>query len=195
MLQSAHDTIDQRIFFDFDWDEFQRFLKIRSERRGNRITYLDGVLEIMSPSHMHEGIKSRIRRLLELWATFEEIDLSSWGSTTLKKKSSKAGAEPDECYVVGRAEWPGRPDLAIEVNWTSGGINKLEVYDRLEVPEVWFWERDRLTIHVRKPRGGYAKRSKSALFPTLDVETFSAHAADPDQPRAVRTFLAALRKN
>ena len=195
MLQSAHDTIDQRIFFDFDWDEFQRFLKIRSERRGNRITYLDGVLEIMSPSHMHEGIKSRIRRLLELWATFEEIDLSSWGSTTLKKKSSKAGAEPDECYVVGRAEWPGRPDLAIEVNWTSGGINKLEVYDRLEVPEVWFWENDRLTIHVRKPRGGYAKRGKSALFPTLDIETFSAHAADPDQPRAVRTFLAALRKN
>ncbi|MDP1827692.1 MAG: Uma2 family endonuclease [Archangium sp.] len=195
MLQSAHDTIDQRIFFNFDWDEFQRFLEIRSERRGNRITYLDGVLEIMSPSHMHEGIKSRIGRLLELWATFEEVDLSSWGSTTLKKKRSKVGAEPDECYVVGRAEWPGRPDLAIEVSWTSGGIDKLEVYDRLEVPEVWFWEDDRLTIHVRKPRGGYAKRKKSALFPTLDIETFSAHAADPDQPRAVRTFLAALRKN
>ena len=195
MLQPAHDTIDQRIYFDFDWDEFQRFLEIRSERRGNRITYLDGVLEIMSPSSMHEGIKSRIGRLLELWAALEEIELSSWGSTTLKKKSSKAGAEPDECYVVGRADWPGRPDLAIEVSWTSGGINKLEVYNRLEVPEVWFWEHDRLTIHVRKPRGGYAKRTKRALFPTLDIETFSAHAADPDQPRAVRTFLAALRKN
>ncbi|MFZ5442390.1 MAG: hypothetical protein ACOZQL_20440 [Myxococcota bacterium] len=60
---------------------------------------------------------------------------------------------------------------------------------------MWFWENDRLTIHVRKPRGGYVKRSKSALFPTLDIEVFSAHAADPDQPRAVRTFLAALRKN
>ena len=97
--------------------------------------------------------------------------------------------------VVGRPEWPGRPDLAIEVNWTSGGIDKLEVYDRLEVPEVWFWEDDRLTIHVRKPRGGYAKRRKSSLFPTLDLEMFSAHAADPDQNRALRAFLAALRKN
>lgn len=58
MLDHAHDTIDQRIFFDFDWDEFQQFLEIRSERGGNRITYLDGVLEIMSPSHVHEGIKS-----------------------------------------------------------------------------------------------------------------------------------------
>jgi Uma2 family endonuclease len=104
-------------------------------------------------------------------------------------------AEPDECYVVGRAEWPGRPDLASEVNWTSGGLDKLEVYDRLEVPEVWFWEDDRLTIHVRKAKGGDAKRMKSALFPTLDVEQFSSHVADPDQPRAVRTFLAALRKN
>jgi Uma2 family endonuclease len=195
VLQTSHDTTDQRIFFNFDWDEFQRFLEIRSERGGNRITYLDGVLEIMSPSHVHEGIKSRIGRLLEMWAFFEEVELSSWGSTTLKKKRRKVGAEPDECYVVGRPEWPGRPDLAIEVNWTSGGIDKLEVYDRLEVPEVWFWEDDRLTIHVRKPRPGYAKRRKSALFPTLDLEIFSAHAADPDQNRALRAFLAALRKN
>lgn len=194
MRQPAPDT-DQRVFFSFNWDEFRRFMELRGERRGHRITYLDGVLEILSPSHMHEGIESRIRRLLELWAGYEEIDLSAWGSTTLKKKRRKAGAEPDECYVFGRSEWPGRPDLAIEVNWTSGGIDKLEVYDRLEVPEVWFWEDDRLTIQVRKPRGGYAKRRKSALFPTLDIETFSAHAADPDQPRAVRTFLAALRKN
>lgn len=195
MLEHAHDTIDQRIFFDFDWDEFQRFLDIRSERGGNRITYLDGVMEIMSPSHVHEGIKSRLRRLLELWAGHEDIEITAWGSTTLKKKRRKAGAEPDECYVLGRSDWPGRPDLAIEVNWTSGGLDKLEVYDRLEVPEVWFWENDRLTVFVRKPRGGYARRSKSALLPELDLETFSAHVADPDQPRAVRTFLAALRRN
>lgn len=195
MLEHAHDTIDQRIFFDFDWDEFQRFLEIRSERGGNRITYLDGVMEIMSPSHVHEGIKSRLGRLLELWASHEDVEITAWGSTTLKKKSRKAGAEPDECYVIGRSDWPGRPDLAIEVNWTSGGLDKLEVYDRLEVPEVWFWENDRLTVFVRKPRGGYARRSKSALLPTLDLETFSAHVADPDQPRAVRTFLAALRRN
>ncbi|MEG4506483.1 Uma2 family endonuclease [Microcoleus sp. F6_B4] len=32
------------------------------------------------------------------------------------------------------------PDLAIEVVFTSGGIDKLQLYKRLGIPEVWFWE-------------------------------------------------------
>jgi hypothetical protein len=31
---------------------------------------------------------------------------------------------------------PQVPDIAIEVVWTSGGIDKLEVYRGLDVPEV-----------------------------------------------------------
>ena len=37
--------------------------------------------------------------------------------------------EADECYVVGVLEAePERPDLAVEVVWTGGGLSKLEVY-------------------------------------------------------------------
>jgi Uma2 family endonuclease len=39
------------------------------------------------------------------------------------------------------------PDIAIEVVKTSGGINKLEVYQGLEVPEVWFWKNDRFSVY------------------------------------------------
>ena len=42
------------------------------------------------------------------------------------------------------------PDLVIEVVVTSGGINKLEVYRRLQVPEVWFWENEEFSVyHLR----------------------------------------------
>ncbi len=32
----------------------------------------------------------------------------------------------------------------IEVVVSSGGINKLEAYKRLQIPEVWFWMNDEL---------------------------------------------------
>ena len=46
----------------------------------------------------------------------------------------RRGVEPDECYCLGTlAEIP---DIAIEIALTSGGIDKLEVYRGLQVPEV-----------------------------------------------------------
>lgn len=69
---------DQYVHFNFGWDEFERFLELRGDQAGARLTYLDGVMEIMSPSHRHEGIKSRIRRLLELWALHESVDLAAF---------------------------------------------------------------------------------------------------------------------
>src|SRR5262245_26721362 len=44
--------------------------------------------------------------------------------------------------------YPERPDLAIEVVWTSGGLNELEIYRKLGVREVWFWRRGRLSVHA-----------------------------------------------
>jgi len=35
-----------------------------------------------------------------------------------------------------------------EVVWTSGGIDKLEIYRRLGVGEVWRWKDSRIEIHV-----------------------------------------------
>lgn len=189
----AHD-LDQRVYLRLSWPDFERFLELRGDAAGTRITYLDGLLEIMSPSSMHEGIKKRLARLLELWAAHEDVALAAYGSTTLKRRPGKAGVEPDECYVVGRSELDGPPDLAIEVNQTSGSIDKLDVYHRLGVPEVWVWEDGQLRIFVRRA-GGYARRQKSSVLPSLDVPFFTRFVSDPDQVRAVRAFMAALRKN
>ena len=61
------------------------------------------------------------------------------------------GVEPDECYVFGDAPDPERPDLAIEVVWTRGGIDKREIYRALGVRELWFWRRGQY-IFVRRDK-------------------------------------------
>jgi hypothetical protein len=62
-----------------------------------------------------------------VWCSEQGIEFSKYGSWTLESEESERGAEPDECYVFGEVAEPTRPDLAIEVVWTSGGIDKLEV--------------------------------------------------------------------
>ncbi|MDX2010534.1 MAG: Uma2 family endonuclease [Myxococcaceae bacterium] len=187
-------TDDQRVTLRLGWQDFERFLLMRGEAVRPRIAYLDGVLELMSPSKSHEGIKKRLARLVEYWAITEGITLGAFGSTTLKKKRGKAGAEPDECYVVNRSEMTDVPDIAIEVNWSASGLDKLELYHRLGVPEVWVWENDSLGIYRRRARG-YVKRSRSGFLPTLDVKWLEPFVREPDQGRAISAFVAELRRN
>jgi Uma2 family endonuclease len=130
------------------WEEYERLLAIRGESSAPRFTYLDGVLEIVSPSRDHEGIKSLIAGLLEAWCIDRGIELMPYGSWTLKQEEKQTGAEPDECYIFG-TEDRERPQLAIEVQWTSGRLDKLEVYARLGVDEVWWWRRGAVEVHVR----------------------------------------------
>lgn len=187
------DTSDQRVFLSLDWRGFETFLKLRGDTNANRITYLDGTLEIMSPSTSHEVIKTRIARLLEAWADEMDVELDGYGSWTVKNKKQKASLEPDECYLVGHRAPGSRPDLAIEVVWTHGGLEKLEVYHRLGVPEVWVWQ-DALTVYRRNARG-YSPARKSALLPTLDLALLARFVAEPNQTQAVKAFRAAIRKH
>jgi len=110
------------------WEDYERLLAIRGERATPRLTYLDGILEIMSPSENHELLKSVIGCLVEVYCLHAGIRFTTVGSWTIKNREAKRGAEPDECYIFGdRRERRDRPHLAIEVIWTSGGLNKLDV--------------------------------------------------------------------
>jgi len=109
------------------WSDYERMLEVRGERGAPRFAYLDGELEIMTPSRSHESIKSRIGRLVEVWCLESGVEFSPYGSWTLANRGAERGLEPDECYVFGNVAEPLHPDLAIEVVWTTGGIRKLDI--------------------------------------------------------------------
>jgi hypothetical protein len=110
-------------------------------QRHQVIAYLEGELELMTPSIHHERMKSHLARLLAAYAEERGIELQAYGSWTVRSEPRARGVEADECYVIGvPASEPARPDIAIEVVWTSGGVDKLEVYRGLGVPEVWVWQ-------------------------------------------------------
>lgn len=162
------------------------------DRPSLRLSYLAGALEFMSPSDLHESLKKRIARLVEIFALERDVPLYGYGSTTFRKRAKEAGLEPDECYVLGR-ELDKVPDLAIEVALTSGDVSKLEIYARLGVREVWFWTKAGFTLHALSG-SSYERIQASRLIPQLDFELLSRYVTRTDQPKAIREYRDAIRE-
>lgn len=173
------------------WEDFERLLAMRGERGGVRIAYLAGEVELMSPSRSHERISHMIGRLLSAYAEERGLELCGYGAWTVKEKEDERGLEPDQCFVLGSHE-AERPDLAIEVVWTSGGLDKLEIYRGLKVGEVWYWKDGRISVHVLEA-GAYREQARSRLLPGIDLGAIASLATRTDQTTAVREYRAALR--
>lgn len=186
-------TADQRLVtYAVPWTHYEAQLALRGDAPVPRMAFLEGALELMSPSKDHERLKSYIGRLVETYALEHGIELSPYGAWTLKQAPKQAGAEPDECYIVGRDQTKQIPDLAIEVVWTTGGIDKLEIYRRLGVGEIWVWKDGRIAIHVLL-HGHYEIATRSALFPDLDPGLLGSFLDQPTATQAVKAFRDALR--
>ena len=183
---------DQRVILGgIDWWQFETFLAIRGDRAGVRVTYLEGQLEIMSPSRTHEMLKTFIARLLEAYADEKGLVFEGYGSLTMRNPPKLRGIEPDECYAIGAAK--ESPDLAIEVIWTHGGIDKLDVYRGLGVREVWIWQKEELKAYELRGNA-YLEISQSVVIPGL-VPSFIRQFLDYEtQTEGVREMRNALRQ-
>lgn len=190
---SGHD--DRIVLRGVDWSVYEALVAARGDERGPRMTYLEGTLELMSPSDDHEWIKKTLARLLEAYALERALPLEGYGAWTVKKKEKKRGLEPDECYVLGpshKVRPIERPDIAIEVVWSHWGVDKLEVYRGLAVPEVWVWRNGALRAY-RLEDEGYVEHERSALIPDLDLAMLASLVDRPSQTEAVQALLARLR--
>jgi Uma2 family endonuclease len=190
-------TMDHFVYLRVDWHGYQQLLAMRGESSVPRITYLEGLVELMSPSRYHEIDKKRFARLLEAWSEIAGVPLEGYGSWTLEDEEADRGAEADECYTLRRVVKSDdeRPDIAIEVVWTSGGINKLEVYRKLGVREVWFYERGTLRFFALRHEADddvYREIPRSELLPELPIDVLLTCMREPDQTSAVRGLRAAL---
>ncbi len=181
------------------WQQYEALLETLGDaegtlraRPGYRLHYLDHILEIMTPSRWHESKKTCIGNLLEIYFLCYQIPYFPMGSTTFKNELQQVGLEPDESYCLFTDK--ALPDLAIEVILTSGGLNRLALYQRLGVPEVWFYQKSGLTVYHQSPElapitptFGYQNLPHSALLPDLDL-TLLQQALDQASPLAAAQY-------
>ena len=174
------------------WQAYESLLTSLGNSSRYRVAYLLETLEIMSPSRRHELDKKAIARLLE--AYFEEKRIRFWGlgSTTFRSESKGAGKEPDDCYCIGTDK--DIPDLAIEVIYTSGGVNTLEIYRRLGVREVWLWQNQQFTVYCLEG-DSYQQRLRSKLLPNLDLSLLTQYISIQDPLEAIVEWRKQIKVN
>ncbi|MCA2548726.1 MAG: Uma2 family endonuclease [Microcystis sp. M53BS1] len=175
---------------DLTWREFKAVEQL-IDRPGLRLSFLDGVLEIRkNPGKKYQIIKQRIASLLEIYLEFLGLDFTPTGSITLENEFEKVKREGDKSYELGANR--KHPDLVIEVVVSSGGINKLEAYKRLQIPEVWFWMNDELLFYSLGNEG-YEAVSKSQLLPSLDVDLLMRCIGIENHAQALREFRSGIK--
>jgi len=190
LIQPSFNTAEQRVVLpSVTWQQYETLLATLGDYPGLRLIYLEGRLEIFMPSPEHELLKKVIARLLERYAEEADIPLHGYGSTTFRLEAKASGLEPDECYCIDTLK--ELPDLAIEVNLTSGGIDKLLVYQGLGVPEVLIWQTGKLTLYDLRSVD-CREASRSQFFPDLDLQILAKYIWPQEQPQAIKAFLQAI---
>ena len=151
-----------------------------SEAHSDLITaYDDGLFEILMPDIDHEFIKEAISLLVRVLCRVYGHNYVAGGNTTYRREAKRKGLEPDACfYLHARARDPrvrrantaavaGSPDLAVEVDLSSGSSIKEPIYATLAVAELWRWKDGRVTVRVLRD-GAYVDSPRSGLLPEFD---------------------------
>ena len=171
------------------WQAYESLLSALGNSSSYRVAYLSETLEIMSPSRSHELDKKAIARLLEAYLESKRIRFWGLGSTTFKSRDKQVGKEPDECYCIVTDK--EIPDLAIEVVYTSGGVDTLEIYRRLGVREVWIWQNNQLQVYCWQD-DNYRQQSVSKLLPDLDLSLLTQYIIIKDPLEAIVQWREAI---
>jgi len=182
MVVKLESPQEHMILRNIGWKAFERILDDIGETH-HRVTYQDGNLEFMTISFEQEHFGEWIGTLILFVAIEMHMPLCRGGSTTLKLALERVGLEPDRCYWIKHEkqmrenkEWNALkdppPDLAVEIDISTSWLDRLDIYAKLKVPEVWRFDGDKLKVLILGANGKYKERAKSLAFPGLEMDGF-----------------------
>ena len=205
-MQTQISAETRTVMEDIRWETF---VELADQRRGSvpRMTFDEGVLELMSPRRQHENIGRLIGRFVETYTEVLEIEVQSVASTTFKRKDLQKAFEADESYYIEHAEQirpkeeidltiDPPPDLVIEVEITSSAIHKLKLFAAMRVPEVWRHDGEQLQMFSLE-NGGYKHVPSSPALPGLTVAAINSlleKRINVGETALIREFRRSLEK-
>ncbi|RAM52799.1 MAG: Uma2 family endonuclease [Hapalosiphonaceae cyanobacterium JJU2] len=179
-MVTTRTPLTQRVVLrNISWQTFETILADMGEDRTSRLTYDQGILEIMTPLLPHEYWNRLIERLIFVLGEELNLEIFPAGSTTLKRQDLLRGAEPDSSYYIqNEARVRNKseidlnsdppPDLVVEIDLTSSSLEKLQIYASLGIPELWRYEEGVLRIYQLQ-QGQYVECSDSPTFAQLPL--------------------------
>jgi Uma2 family endonuclease len=201
---------EQRVVLsNVSWQTFEQLLKELGDKRATRLAYNEGLLEIMSPLGPHENNNRFIDDLIRAIADELNLNLKKFGSLTLKREKKLKGAEPDSCYYIQNEplvrskqeidlDNDPPPDLVLEIDITSGSLDKRPIYAAVGVPELWRYDGKKLEVFVLQPSSqDYQQVNQSPTLPWMPLDVipkFIRQSLVDGETATLRAFRAWVRE-
>jgi Uma2 family endonuclease len=179
------------------WQDYQTLVNQRGDRSIPRLKYRNGEMLLMVPLPEHSKDVSLIADLIKVLLDAQGLDYDSLTPITMTLPES-GGIEPDYCFYIQnldrvrgkkRIDWQidPPPDLVLEIDVTS--YSSVEDYLPYQVPEVWMFKDNGLSIH-RLNAYGYSLSQTSCYFPSLEMypilEQYRRIAYEQSSSQAIR---------
>jgi Uma2 family endonuclease len=210
MKTATPELAEQRVILsNISWQTFEQLLKELGDNRASRLAYDEGILEIMTPLGRHENNNRFIDDLIRAIADELDLNLKKFGSLTLKRSKKLKGAEPDSCYYLQNEplvrskqeidlDKDPPPDLVLEIDITSGSLDKRPIYAAIGVPEFWHYDGNKLQVFVlQQSTGEYQSVSQSPTFPWMPLDViprFIRQSLVDGETATLRAFRAWVRE-
>jgi Uma2 family endonuclease len=187
---------DQRIAIrGLSWELYDALSDAIGDRQHVYMAYDGKDLEIMVKGPAHEDFKDLFGQLVHAIAHDLNVPRRGLGETTWKRTALERGLEADQCYVLrpeklemlaqARArksndvsDYPN-PDLAIEIDLSPSEIDRLSIYQALEVSEVWRFDGESVVIEQLGPDGTYSP-AESSQFLSIKAEEVERWVVEED---------------
>jgi Uma2 family endonuclease len=171
------------------WNTFKAIQQGFESVPNIRLNYCEGELEILGISKPHEALRCILALLLGVY--FEEKGIEFFPSGSYSQSvEGVTEYQSDLSYCFGTDK--ECPDLSIEIVITSGSTKKLQKYKCKGVPEVWFWKRNKFTLH-RLENDDYVQVTESKALEGIDLESLVHCMMMNSKLEAVKTFRAIIR--
>jgi Uma2 family endonuclease len=180
---------DERVVLDrVSWETYERLLADDEGRRVPRLTYDQGVLELVTPSMPHEEDADIIAQVVKIVSAVLGVPIRSVASTTFRRKDLQRGFEPDASFYIQNElrirgqrevdlEIDPPPDLVLEMEMSRSALDKLALFAGMGIPEVWRCDGERVTIRILE-HDGYRESGVSLALPVLTSEILERFLAD-----------------
>ena len=180
---------DERVVLScVNWETYERLLRDDEERRVPRMTYDQGVLELVTPSTPHEKAAQTLTTLVVIVSATIGTPIVNVGSTTYRRKDLRRGFEPDASfYVQNESRVRDRPeinltvdpppDIVLEMEMSRSMRDKLPLFANMGIPELWRCDGQQVTILLLE-RDNYRESFNSLALPVLTSDVLTRFLAE-----------------
>jgi Uma2 family endonuclease len=189
-----------------DWPTYQKVSDALTGRHV-RLTYDGENLEFMTISPEHANCSRLIARFVVVLTEELNVPLKSFGDMTCDREDAQRGLEPDECFYLeheplvrskDRIDFAidPPPDLAVEVEISRSSRNRMDIYAKLRMVEVWRYNGHALRVYQLTTAGTYAEADQSKYFPNVPIgqlASFLQRRGEVDENSLIRSFRTWVR--